>query len=190
MTGFTCNTVCQGADEVPDDNDFICKKTITAMEFPCPPTTYNRVTGQSSGENCISAGPANYADVYSMDSPGTCLAGHKCVNSSASRAPVARYGIGDTDGTTSAIDYEKYTDPVDYSSNGCRTSAESGPWAPTMSAEDYTTINTENSLNTLSPYNRYMCKSHGDVCAKGTYCQAESYEETACDAGRYCPDAY
>jgi hypothetical protein len=35
-----------------------------------------------------------------------------------------------------------------------------------------------------------MCKSHGDVCKKGTFCEAESYEEAKCTAGRYCPDAY
>jgi hypothetical protein len=42
MTGFTCATSCDASNnEVADDNDMICKKTLTAVEFPCPPTTYN-----------------------------------------------------------------------------------------------------------------------------------------------------
>lgn len=119
-----------------------------------------------------------------MDSPGTCLAGHKCVGSSASRSPVARYAIGDV-GTTSNSDYEDFADSVDYSTNGCLTADESSPWAPAGSAMDAAWYS-----NTEAPFNKFMCKSHGDVCAKGTYCEAESYEETPCDAGRYCPDAY
>jgi hypothetical protein len=56
MSSFQCVENCLGADEYADDNDFVCKKVITAMQFPCPPTTYNANPGQAEGAQCTSAG--------------------------------------------------------------------------------------------------------------------------------------
>ena len=121
------------------------------------------------------------------------MAGHYCSGNSAARSPVADYAIG-ADGS----DYSSALDLANWSTTGtgCRATAGTDPWLPEEGAAADQSFGNENDpdgalvYNQNAPYNRFMCKSHGNVCAKGTYCEAGSSIEAACEAGRYCPDKY
>ena len=143
-----------------DSRDQICKNTAYRVQNPCPPSTYNSFSSQTSSSACTSCSAGNACQSWAAPTvTSTCEAGFFCKAGSSAISPVIALGATLVSGTT----------PLD--------------WVITEAST--TTGHNKYLLNTMGD----ICRM-GYFCTAGTASQSSSDEGTACPGGYFCPDDF
>eukprot|EP00354_Favella_ehrenbergii_P001282 CAMPEP_0170471830 /NCGR_PEP_ID=MMETSP0123-20130129/13986_1 /TAXON_ID=182087 /ORGANISM="Favella ehrenbergii, Strain Fehren 1" /LENGTH=206 /DNA_ID=CAMNT_0010739743 /DNA_START=137 /DNA_END=754 /DNA_ORIENTATION=- len=75
-----------------DNNDKRCKRTITDIDYPCEPSTYNQNTGASTVSSCQVCSPGEACENFAKNAPTSdCLAGFYCKTKATLRTPIKEY---------------------------------------------------------------------------------------------------
>ena len=142
----------------------------SAEELECAAGTYQPETGQSSCIDC----PAGYYCLQGAYATVSCPKGHYCPSKT-------------TYGEQYPCPSGTYNSLLGQTSSSACKSCDKGKYCMLPGSDSVTGLCSEG----------YYCSSGakvsnptdgttGDICSIGNYCPEGSYEETACDAGKYC----